>query len=228
MNEDNKIKVLIADDHRLFREGLIRILEEYQDISIIGEAGDGEELLKKYFELKPDIILVDISMPIVSGTEAVKKIKKIEKSVKVLFLSMYYTEEYIYTCFKAGGSGLVSKNILEDELIDAIRIVNTGSRYFGKEYTEIKLNELIQQYDSVYITKYIKKDPPLTQRELEVLKLVGDGFTSADISNKLFIDLRTVDSHRTKIMHKLNFKSLSELIKYAVEYNMFLENQDEQ
>ena len=228
MNEDNKIKVLIADDHRLFREGLIKVLEKHPDISIIGEAGDGEELLKKYFELKPDIIVVDISMPVLSGIDAAKKIKEIDESAKILFLSMYFSEEYIYTCFKAGGSGLVSKNILEDELVDAIKKVHAGEKYFGKEYTEVKLNQLVHQYNSVYITEFKNKKPPLSKRELEVLKLVGDGCTSADISNKLFIDIRTVDSHRTKIMHKLNLKSLSEFIKHAVEYNMFLENQDEQ
>ncbi len=228
MNEDKKIKVLIADDHRLLREGLIKMLEKYPDMSIIGEADDGEELINNFMKLKPDIIMTDISMPVLSGIEAVKKVKEIDRSSKILFLSMYSSEEYIYTCLKAGGNGLISKNISEGELVKAVRTVYEGEKYFGSKYTGDKLNKLVQQYDSVYITEFKKKDPPLTKRELEVLKLVGDGCTSVEIANKLFINIRTVDSHRTSIMHKLNLNTRSELIKYAIEYNIYLENQDGQ
>lgn len=214
------INVLIADDHNLFRRGLIKMLSGYPDINIAGEAGSGEELINKYIRLNPDVVLTDISMPSLSGTEAAKRIKEIDISAKILFLSMYFSEEYIYSCIVSGGSGLVNKNILEEELVYAIRKVNTGKKYFGNDFTENKLTELILKYDSVYIKNANIKKPDLSKRELEVLKLIGDGCTSAEISNQLFIDIRTVDAHRSNIIHKLNLKSLSELIKYAVQYNM--------
>ena len=123
-----------------------------------------------------------------------------------------------------GASGLVNKNIMEEELVEAIRKVYSGVRYFGKNYTEDMLAEIILKYDSIYMKNIVIKKPDLTKRELEVLSLIGEGCTSAEISNKLFIDVRTVDAHRSNIIHKLNLKSLSELIKYAIQYNMSLGN----
>ncbi len=224
MTKTSKINILIADDHKLFRIGLIKMLAGYPDITVKGEAENGDELFEKYLELQPDVVLTDISMPLASGTDAAKKIIEKDKSAKILFLSMYYSEEYIYTGIIAGGSGLVNKNIMEEELVEAIRKVYAGERYFGKDFTENMISELILKYDSIYIKRVEIKKPDLSRRELEVLKLIGDGCTSAEISNKLFIDIRTVDTHRSHIMHKLELKSLSELIKYAILYNMSLEN----
>ncbi len=215
-----KIKILIADDHKLFRTGLVKMLEGYSDILIIGEAEDGQELCDKYLKLRPDVVLTDISMPLSSGTEAAKKIIESDKTAKILFLSMYYSEEYIYTGIISGGSGLVNKNIMEEELVEAIRKVYSGERYFGKSFTEEMLAELLLKYDSIYIKNVDMQKPDLSRRELEVLKHIGEGCTSAEISNKLYIDIRTVDTHRSNIMHKLNLKSLSELIKYAIMYNI--------
>ncbi len=220
MLESAKIKVLIADDHKLFRAGLIKMIGAYPDILIVGEAENGKELIDKYFELKPDVVLTDISMPRSSGTDAAREIKKKDKAARILFLSMYYSEEYIYSGLTMGASGLVNKNIMEEELVDAIRKVYSGDRYFGKDYSEDTLAELILKYDSIYMKNVNIKKPDLTKRELEVLCLIGEGCTSAEISNKLFIDVRTVDAHRSNIIHKLNLKSLSELIKYAIQYNM--------
>ncbi len=224
MTTNNQINILIADDHKLFRTGLIKMLSGYPDISVCGEAENGEELIKKYFELKPDVTLVDISMPVLSGTGAAKRIKSRDKLAKILFLSMFYSEEHIYTCLVSGGSGLVSKNILEDELVFAIRKIYCGERFFGKDFSGEKLTELILKFESVYLNKINVKKPDLSKRELDVLMLIGEGYTSAEISNKLVIDIRTVETHRTHIMHKLQLKSLSELIKYAVQYNLSLES----
>ncbi len=223
MTTNDQINILIADDHKLFRTGLIKMLNGYPDISVCGEAENGEELIKKYFELKPDISLVDISMPVLSGTSAAKKIKSRDKLAKILFLSMFYSEEHIYTCLVSGGSGLVSKNILEDELVLAIRKIYCGERYFGKDFAGEKLTELILKFESVYLNRINVKKPDLSKRELDVLMLIGEGYTSAEISNKLVIDIRTVETHRTHIMHKLQLQSLSELIKYAVQYNLSME-----
>ncbi len=121
------IRVLIADDHQLFRSGIVSLLKDAHEIIIAGEAEDGEELYQKYFELLPDMVLSDISMPLVSGIEAFHKIKQTDESAKVLFLSMYDSEEFIYYTLKVGGLGLVGKNIIQDELENAIRTVNNGN-----------------------------------------------------------------------------------------------------
>ncbi|MCL5031002.1 MAG: response regulator transcription factor [Bacteroidetes bacterium] len=215
---NNIIKVLIADDHKLFRTGIIRILSCYPDIYIADEAENGNELIEKYFIVKPDVILTDISMPLLSGLDAVKRIKEKDISAKVLFLSMYNTTDYIYSCYVTGGSGLINKNIIEEELIVAMRKVYAGERYFGKDFSDEMLNALILKNEAIYMESPIVKKPNLSKRELEVLKLIGDGCTSAEIAETLFVDIRTVDSHRTHIMHKLKLKSLTEFIRYAVQF----------
>lgn len=215
---NNLIKVLIADDHTLFRTGIIRMLSNYPDISVIDEAENGEILYKKYFDNKPDVILVDISMPVLSGLEAVKKIRIKDEPVKALFLSMYDSPDYVYSCLISGGMGLVNKDILEGELVYAIRCVFSGKKYFGKHFNEEKLQDLLSKYESIYIADSDIQIPNFTKREIEILKLIGNGYSSSIIAEKLFISIRTVDSHRTHIMHKLNFNSASELINFAIQY----------
>ncbi len=212
------IKVLIADDHALFRTGIIRMLSNYPDISVIDEAENGEILIKKYFENNPDVILVDISMPVLSGIEAVKKIMSKDKAAKVLFLSMYDSPDYIYSCLISGGMGLINKNILEGELVYAIRSVSSGNKYFGKNFDEEKLNALVSRYESVYITEPDMPISNFTKRETEILRLIGKGYSSAAIAEKLLISIRTVETHRMHLMHKLSFKSSSELINFAIQY----------
>ena len=219
-NVNDLIKVIIADDHTLFRTGIIRMLSNYPDISIIDEADNGETLYQKYFEYKPDVILVDISMPILSGLEAVKKIRIKDDTAKALFLSMYDSPDYVYSCFISGGMGLINKDILEGELVYAIRCVFAGKKYFGKNFNEEKLNKLLTKYESIYILDLDTQSPNFTKRESEILKMIGKGYSSAVIAEKLFISIRTVDSHRTHLMHKLNFNSTSELVNFAVQYQL--------
>ena len=142
MKSGGKINVLLADDHHLFRAGIKKILDAQNNISVAGEAENGAQLITKYFALNPDVVLVDISMPVLSGTEAINRIKIKDPSVKALFLSMYDSEDYIYLCFISGGMGLINKNSMEDELVKAITKVSKGEKYFGKNYPEQKLNEL--------------------------------------------------------------------------------------
>ena len=224
MTYNNLIKVLIADDHKLFRSGIIRMLSDYSDISVIDEAENGEVLCRKYFESKPDVILVDISMPILSGLDAVKKIRIDDETAKVLFLSMYDSEEFVYSCLISGGMGLVNKNVMEGELVYAIRRVYTGEKYFGNDLNEEKLKSLLLKYESIYLTESNVPTATFTKRETEILKLIGEGHTSAAIAEKLFVSIRTVDSHRAHLIHKLKLKSLSELLKYAIQYNQKEEN----
>ena len=138
------IKVLVVDDHKLFRTGVVRLLRDRPNIFVVAEAENGEELLNKYFNAKPDVVLVDIAMPKMSGLEAVSLVREKDQNVKALFLSMYDGDEYVYQVLKSGGMGLVNKNILEGELAYAIEQVYIGEKYFGSKWTEEKLQRLIK------------------------------------------------------------------------------------
>jgi len=219
MNVNNIIKILIADDHKLFRAGIIKMLSDYPDFSVIAEAENGEVLYEKYFETKPDVTLVDISMPVLSGMDAVKKIRIADNKAKILFLSMYDSEEFIYSCSIIGAMGLVNKNVMESELVYAIRSVYNGEKYFGKDIDEDKLLSILLKYESIYLTDSNPTINSFTKREIEILKLIGSGDTSADIAEKLFISIKTVDTHRAHMAHKLKLKSLPELLKFAIQYN---------
>ncbi|MCF8241441.1 MAG: response regulator transcription factor [Melioribacteraceae bacterium] len=218
MTASTKIRMIIADDHALVRSGLIKLLGDIEDILIISEAEDGNDLVKKYFRSNPDVILVDINMPHLTGTEAVKRIHAKDKNVKALFLSMYEEEEYIYHTYKAGGMGFINKNILKNELVKAIKTVYKGEYYFGNKISEDELKDIIEKYD--FIVNPIKDEEKIhfTSREKEILKLISNGLTSGDISERLELSKRTVDTHRSNIMSKANIKSLPELIKYAIKF----------
>jgi len=215
----DRIKIIIADDHQLFRSGIISLLSDVNEILVIGEAEDGVELVEKYFKLKPDVMLVDISMPQLSGTSALIKIRKKDEAAKALFLSMYDGEEYVYYCLKAGGAGLINKNIMKGELIYAIKEIYSGRKYFSK-LNEKDLSEIVEEYESIANPKIALANVDLSQREEEVLRLIGEGLTSIEISEKLFISKRTVDTHRASLIQKLNLKSFPDLIKYAIKFSI--------
>ena len=220
------IKILIADDHELFRKGIISLLIGEEDIKIIGEANDGKDLIYKYQTLKPDLIIADISMPELSGIEAVKILSGKYNDIKVLFLSMYGGEDYIYHCVKAGGSGLVNKDVPQNELINAIKTVSSGKKYFGAEYPENKIDELIKNYEKQAKTISLSGVEQLTDKEIEIMLLVAEGLTSNEIADKLFISKRTVDTHRTHLLQKLGLKSLPQLLKYAISYSTSIKPND--
>jgi two-component system response regulator NreC len=216
---ESMIRLLIADDHNLFREGIKNLLRDEKDIFIVGEAETGESLVKKYIELKPDIVLADISMPQLTGIEALEKLKKSGQHPKFLFLTMFDGDEYIYYCAKAGCYGLVSKKIMKGELIFAIKTVNDGKRYFGANITEENINEIIDSFDKKVERTEIDNES-LTPREKQILKLISDGLTSSEIAERLFVSKRTIDTHRTHLIQKLNLKSLPDLIKYSINFCM--------
>jgi two-component system response regulator NreC len=212
------IRLLIADDHNLFREGIKNLLGDEKDIFIVGEAETGESLVKKYIELKPDIVLADISMPQLTGIEALEKLKKSGQRPKFLFLTMFDGDEYIYYCAKAGCRGLVSKKIMKGELIFAIKTVNEGKRYFGAKINEEELNEIIDNFEKK--TEKRKNGDELTPREEQIVRLISEGLTSSEIAERLFVSKRTIDTHRTHLIQKLNLKSLPDLIKYSINFCM--------
>ncbi|HEX2867241.1 MAG TPA: response regulator transcription factor [Ignavibacteriales bacterium] len=221
MPNPNSIRIIVADDHSLFRSGIISLLEDAAEIFVVGEATDGTDLYDKYFDLKPDVILVDISMPGMTGIEAIQKIRQKDPSAKALFLSMHEGEEYVYHILNSGGKGLISKNVMKGELVYAIKAVFTGKKYFGAYWTDERLEELKHKYSGdggSGISHTVLAEAALTQREIEILKLIGEGYTSNEIALRTGLSKRTVDSHRIHLMGKLGIKSLPELIKYAIQY----------
>ncbi|MCX7875288.1 MAG: response regulator transcription factor [Melioribacteraceae bacterium] len=213
------IRILIADDHQLFRSGITSLLDDVSDILIVGEAENGEQTIEKYFELKPDIILLDISMPKLDGLEVIKRIKVKDRNVKVIFLTMHDSEEYIFFADKLGAKGLLSKNTLKGELIFAIKTVYQNEIYFGKQYDKEKLKELRKKFKGSSST-ILDDTIALTEREKEILIYIADGLLSKEIGDKLGITKRTVDYHRSRIMQRLGIKTLPEFISYAVKFSM--------
>lgn len=213
------IRVILADDHRLFREGIISMLKDNNEIEIVGEAADGKELIKRYSELLPDVILTDINMPIKSGPNAVKSILNKYNNAKVLFLTQFTGDDYLYSVVKSGAFGLISKTCMKEELIFAIKEVNTGKKYF-KNKSEEELNSIIKRFEDIRMKGMDFHISVLTSKEREVLNLVGEGLTSEQIASQLNMSKRTVDTHRHRIITTLGLNSVSELIRYAVLRNL--------
>jgi len=210
------IRVLLADDHALFLDGIKSLFENEKGIKIIGETEDGISLVKKYFDLKPDIVVTDISMPNKSGPEAATAIINKDKNAKILFLSQHTDDNYIYEALKCKALGLIGKNIVKNELILAINAVGNGKHYFiGK--TDKDLQSILNKFDGIRVNNGFVHVDSLTSRENEVLKAIGEGLSREEISKKLKISVRTFDSHKYNIMAELGIKNTTELVKYAVE-----------
>jgi DNA-binding NarL/FixJ family response regulator len=218
----NNIRILICDDHSLVRSGIIKLLEEEDWIYIVGEAENGEEMIQKYISLKPDLILADISMPILSGIDSAKRIIHNYPKAKILFLSMLFDEQYVYCAVKVGAAGLLSKNVSKDELIYAIREVSSGRKYFGPLFDDKKVKEIINKYDENLSNNSISVK--LTDREEVILKYISQGLMSEEIAEKMNLGKRTVDNIRTNIMQNFDLKSLPALISFAIHYIEFKKN----
>ncbi|MCB0751976.1 MAG: response regulator transcription factor, partial [Ignavibacteriae bacterium] len=209
------IRVLIADDHNLVLDGICSLLKDIAYIKIVGRAEDGRELVKKYFELQPDVVLSDISMPILSGADAAQNILRKNKTAKILFVSQYVDDDYIYSILKVGGLGLLSKNCNTEDIVLGIESVIMGKHYFVNK-SEEELNHLIQRFEQNKIKSKQPIHNELSKKQKEILKLIGQGLTSNQIAIKLKIDKRTVDTHRHRMMQTLEFKSSAQLFRHAV------------
>ena len=211
-----KTSVIIADDHTIVRDGIKALLSEQEDIVINGEASNGSELFRLLSRTTADIILLDISMPDLSGIEICGMLKTEYPQIKVLFLSMYTTEEYIFNAIKAGAYGYLPKNISQPELLEAIRSLSQGREYFNETISNIILKSYINKAKKVEPDDEIREHS-LSKRELEVLRLFAEGFSNSEIGTRLFISPRTVESHKNHIMQKINLKSPVDLIKFAIK-----------
>ncbi len=212
----NKIRILLADDHPLVRSGLVKLLEPYKEFVVVGEASDGEEAVAMTTKLEPDVVVIDLSMPKLSGVEATKIIEKNNPSTKVLVLTMHDSEEYVYQILKSGAGGYVLKNSSRDELAAAIRAVAKGEKFFSPRVSEIMVEAYLRKAEKREESPLEDKDLPLTKREKEILFYIADGLSNTQIAEKLFISPRTVDTHRTNIMQKLDIHDAANLVRFAL------------
>ncbi len=205
------IRVLIADDHALVREGIAAFLRPCEDIEVVGEAADGKEAIEQVKLLKPDVVLMDIAMPILGGLEATLEIKKIAPEVKILVLTQYDDTEYVNRLLKAGVSGYILKHAVGTDLLSAIRAVARGEFYLYSAVASRVIDGYLGKKSPVV------KDPydELTDREKQVLRLIAEGYSYKEIANILNISLKTVIAHQTHICEKLDIHSKAGLIKFA-------------
>jgi DNA-binding NarL/FixJ family response regulator len=206
-----KLKIVIIDDHQILIDGLVSILANYNEIEILKTFTNGNLFLVEMDELKPDIVLIDISMPIINGYELTKKIKSKYPNTKLIVLSMLGSITDIDKMLEAGISGYILKNESNIELIEAIHKVSQGKMHFSDNIVE----EMIRNKNIKNSTQEIH--PKLTVRELEILKLIAQEFNNAEVADKLFISERTVETHRKNMIRKFNAKSIIGLIRYAIE-----------
>jgi two-component system response regulator NreC len=209
----SKIHILIADDHTLLRNGICAILKDEQDMLIVGEANDGREAVRLAGQLKPNVVLMDIAMPLLNGLEATRQIKREHPEINVLVLTMYDNEEYFRKMLEVGASGYIIKRAAATELVSAIRAVYNGEAVLSPAITRLLLEDYLN-----HDLRNEKDDPnALSSREREVLQLIAEGKTSREIAEILNLSVKTVQSHRTSLMQKLDLHDRGELIKYAIQ-----------
>jgi len=207
-------RIVLADDHMMFRQGIRRIIEEIAGLEVVGEVGDGIKILEVLKKTKPHMIILDISMPNLRGIEAIREIKKAFPDMKVLILTMHKSKEYLYHAFSAGAEGYLIKEDADTELVSAVETIRRGKAYISPLFSSELPDDLIQKYIEGKLKPPFE---PLSIREREVLKLIAEGKSSKEIANLLSISIRTVHHHRDNIMNKLDIRKTAELVKYAIQ-----------
>jgi len=206
------IRILLADDHGIVREGLRSLLEKEPDIKVVGEAEDGRKALGLVSELLPDVVIMDISMPGLNGADATRRIVHQFPTVKVIALSMHSNRIFVVDMLKAGASGYVLKECLFDELVEAIRIVAAGDKYLSPKVAGVVVSDYVKRLSGGAESPL----ETLTGREREVLQLIGEGKNTKQIALELHVSSKTIEANRRKIMEKLDAHSIAELVKMAI------------
>ncbi len=207
-------KVLLVDDHAVVRQGIRALLSREPDIDVVGEAENGRQALDRIAELAPNVILMDISMPGLNGIDATRQMQERYPTVKVIVLSMHSGEEYVFQVLRAGASGYVLKQSDSIEVLTAIRAVLAGGSFLSPPISRTLIDDYIRRAD-VREQRDVEDDP-LTPREREVLQLLAEGLPNRRIAKRLSISVKTVESHRSNMMHKLGVRGKTDLVKYAL------------
>jgi DNA-binding NarL/FixJ family response regulator len=210
-------RIVIAEDHAILRAGLRALLSARKDVEVVGEAGDGREAVRIVDNLVPDLVLIDLSMPKLNGIEAIREIKTRHPQIKIIVLTVHKSEEYISASLDAGANGYILKDASQNELIMALEYVMDGKTFLSPSISG--------QIISVYVEEKKKKNTnllqdTLTSREQEILKLIAEGHTNKEIAKHLFISLKTVEKHRSNLMHKLGCRNTATLTAYAIKNGM--------
>lgn len=212
---NEKIKILLADDHRVLRTGLKLLLGTQPDFEVVAEASDGKDALDVLAKNDSiDIALLDLSMPALNGLDCLKEIRSRGYDVKVLILTMYNEQQYIKEAMLLGANGYICKDTLDDKLFEALRTVASGQRYLSEKDTRRLLDSLIEAPAKA------KEEPELSVREQEVLELIARGYSLSEIAQKLYLSVKTVSTYKTRIMNKLEYTQNSELVDYALRHNL--------
>lgn len=208
-----KIRIVLADDHTVVRQGVQSLLQQDKSIDVVGEAENGQEAVLVAKKTLPDVVLLDLSMPILNGVQATRQIRKFNPKIKILVLSMYKDEEYVRAVFHAGAAGYLLKQTSGSDLITAIKEVNRGNAYLSPSIAKY----LVSDYrEIVKGGKSARKRTGLTPRESEVLQLIAEGNSNKKIAEQLFISIKTVETHRQKIMDVLKIHDVAGLTRYAI------------
>jgi DNA-binding NarL/FixJ family response regulator len=213
-----KIKVLLVDDHKLIREGLNSMLVKLPDVEIVGSVGSGEDAINSARQTRPDVILMDIIMAGMNGIEATRWIKEFDSSIKVLLVTKEVSKEYVSAGIKSGVDGYLPKDVSSETLIEAIRTVHGGNKFFNDAIMKLVFEDFYTQEKAKPTVKKLPND--LTNREYEVLCWAASGKTNREVAEGLFISIKTVETHKTKILEKLGLRNTSELVKYAITNNI--------
>jgi two-component system response regulator NreC len=215
------IRILIADDHAVMRAGLRLLLNSQEDMQVVDEAGDGWQTVEKAVALRPDIVLLDITMPGLSGLEAARQIRQQAPEVKLLVLTMHDDEAYLRQFLQIGAAGYMVKKAADTELVAAIRAVHRGESFIHPSLTRVLIDRYLQQPQ----VKAKGRVEELTPRETEVLRLVAQGYTSQQVADQLSISVNTVETHRAHIMEKLGLRGRAQLVRYAIARGLLAPDQ---
>jgi two-component system response regulator NreC len=215
------IRILLADDHPVLRTGLRTLLEQESDMSVIGEASDGQEAVALAQRLHPDVVIMDISMPGLDGLEATRQIRRLGLASHVLILTVHAQERYLFPVLKAGAAGYVNKTVADTELVEAVRTVAAGGAFLQPTATRQLLEDFVARaQEGAERDNYDR----LSEREREVLKLVASGYTAREIAEQLHLSPKSVETYRARILEKLELRTRAELVQYALRRGLLTED----
>jgi len=216
-NPKSEIRVFLADDHAVVRDGLRLLLEAQPDIKVVGDAANGWDAVRRVARLRPDVAILDIAMPELNGIEATQQIREVCPSTQVVILSMHSTSEHVFHALQAGARGYLLKESAGIEVVNAVRAVHVGRRYLSQKISDRVIDDYVRQREAVEARSPLAR---LSPREREILQLVVEGKSSAEIAGLLYLSPKTVETYRSRLMRKLGISDLPRLVKFAIQHGL--------